>query len=137
MLENRRLAAVREESNRFLAQAREALEQRVTERTRQVRQEVAVRRESEERYRSLFQHHPDAIASLDLQGHFLAANSAMEELTGYDAAELARMGRHGLLIPERMETAARYFARAAEGEVQNYTNSLRHKDGRLLDVDVT
>lgn len=137
MLENRRLAAAREENNRFLAQAREALEQRVNERTRQVRQEIAVRRESEERYRSLFQHNPDAIASLDLNGRYLAANAAMEEMTGYDAAELARVGRHGLMIPERMEASAHYFARAAEGEVQSYTSFLRHKDGRLLDVDVT
>ena len=45
-------------------------------------------RESEQRYRSLFEHHPDAIYSFDAEGRFLSANAACEALTGFSFDEL-------------------------------------------------
>ncbi|QNR22243.1 EAL domain-containing protein [Exiguobacterium sp. Helios] len=43
---------------------------------------------SEERYKSLFTYHPDAIYSLDLKGRIESANPSFEKLTEQDAEEL-------------------------------------------------
>ncbi len=44
--------------------------------------------ESEQRYRSLFTHHPDAIFSLDQQGRFVSANESCAVITGYTHSEI-------------------------------------------------
>jgi len=44
--------------------------------------------ENEQRYRSLFDRHPDAVYSFDAEGRFVSANAACEGLTGYGLDEL-------------------------------------------------
>jgi two-component system, cell cycle sensor histidine kinase and response regulator CckA len=46
------------------------------------------RRESEERFKMLFEYAPDAYYLMDLQGNFLDVNRSTEELTGYGREEL-------------------------------------------------
>ncbi|PWK08357.1 EAL domain-containing protein [Tumebacillus permanentifrigoris] len=46
---------------------------------------------SESRYKSLFEHNPDAIFTIDLQGYFVEVNPAAEKLLGYRAEELMQM----------------------------------------------
>lgn len=44
--------------------------------------------ESEQRYRSLFTHHPDAVFSLDGEGRFVTANASCVTITGYTHSEI-------------------------------------------------
>ena len=58
------------------------LEQKVEERTRELR-------ESEQRYREIFENVQDFIFSLDLEGRFTSANPQMERVTGVREKEVA------------------------------------------------
>jgi PAS domain S-box-containing protein len=93
--------------------------------------------ESEQRYRSLFEHNPDAVYSFDLAGNFVSANTACERLTGYSRAELLGMAFDPLVVPDVRERTIEHFRRAAEGESQNYETAILHKDGRRVELNAT
>ncbi|MBL0388428.1 EAL domain-containing protein [Tumebacillus sp. ITR2] len=46
---------------------------------------------SEQRYKSLFEHNPDAIFTIDLQGYFVEVNPTAEKMLGYSAEKLMKM----------------------------------------------
>ena len=54
---------------------------------------------SESRYRSLFEHNPDAVMTLDLRGYFTEVNPAAEKLLGYSAEELFERTFLPFIIP--------------------------------------
>ncbi len=93
--------------------------------------------ESEQRYRSLFEHNPDAVYSFDLEGRFLSANPACERLTGYTAGELSRMSFVPFIVPEDLPRTMRHFRGAAAGEPQNYEIAGISRDGRRVELEGT
>jgi diguanylate cyclase (GGDEF)-like protein/PAS domain S-box-containing protein len=92
--------------------------------------------EREQRYRSLFAHHPDAIYSFDLDGNYVEVNGGCEVLTGYSEQEMLELSFAQLVVAEDLEHVGRRFAAAVAGAVQRYECSITTKDGsvRLLDV---
>ena len=94
-------------------------------------------RESEQRYRSLFDHHPDAIYSFDAQGRFVSANAACEELTGYCLDELVGTSFLPLVVPEDRERATEHFHATMAGSARSYEESVIHKSGRRVDIAIT
>ncbi|CAN5911464.1 hypothetical protein BH23ACT11_BH23ACT11_17080 [soil metagenome] len=93
--------------------------------------------ESRQRYKSLFEHNPDAVYSFDLEGNFLNANPACEELTGYTAEELRQMSFMPLIVPEHRDKTWWHFEKAARGEPQNYENAITRSDGGRTELSVT
>jgi PAS domain S-box-containing protein len=93
--------------------------------------------ETGERYRSLFDYHPHAVFSLDVEGRFVAANPASERLAGYSAEELSRMSFPDVLVPEDLERAAVAFLAVLERTPQVMELGVRHLSGRLIEVSVT
>lgn len=93
--------------------------------------------ESEQRYKSLYEHNPDAVYSFDLEGNFLSANPACEEVSGYTTGELIGRSFAPLIVPEDLEKTLRHFEKAANGEPQNYEIAISHKLGHRVDVNVT
>ncbi|WP_128694698.1 PAS domain S-box protein [Methanoculleus taiwanensis] len=65
-----------------------------------LKQAEAALRESEERYRTLFDHAADAIFIHDLEGRFLEVNGAAVEHLGYSREELLRMSLADIDAPE-------------------------------------
>ena len=57
-------------------------------------------RESEERYRELFENANDIIYTHDLSGNFTSANAAAERMTGYTRAEVVKMNMTQILPPK-------------------------------------
>ena len=94
-------------------------------------------RESEQRYRSLFDHHPDAIYSFDAQGRFVSANAACQALTGYDLPELVGTPFLPLVVPEHYDRAVAHFETAMAGSSCTYEESIIHKSGRRVDIRIT
>jgi len=93
-------------------------------------------RESEGRYRNLFENTHDMIQSVDPDGHFLFANRAWLETMGYAEAELPGLNLFQLISPESLPHCQEMFARVMEGESVNNTQAtFVAKDGRLVLVE--
>ncbi|HEU0014717.1 MAG TPA: PAS domain-containing sensor histidine kinase [Longimicrobium sp.] len=102
------------------------------------RKEVADRyEESRQRYRSLFDHNPDAILSFDLDGTLRSINPAAETLTGYEAEDLRSSAFWTLVAPEEREAMRDRFHAAAAGTPQQAETAVVHRVGRRVEVRVT
>ena len=103
----------------------------------QLKQAEAALKESEQRYRSLFHHNPNAVYSLDLQGRFTSINAAAAVLSGYSEAEAEKMSLQQVIAPEYLETVRRNFAKACGGEPQANELAIITKNGKKIDCFVT
>ncbi|HEX6630924.1 MAG TPA: PAS domain S-box protein, partial [Gemmatimonadaceae bacterium] len=92
---------------------------------------------SEELHRSLFDHHPDAVALLDTEGRFLKANPAFEAITGYHPDEIVRQSFETLVMPDNLELAEAHFRAALAGEARTFEMPIRHRDGHQVEANIT
>jgi PAS domain S-box-containing protein len=92
---------------------------------------------TERRYESLFRHNPDAVYSLDLEGRFLTANLATEQMLGYRTQELRQKLFTDFIIAEDHEEARWHFEEVVRGEPQNYEVAVTDKIGNRVDLSVT
>lgn len=92
-------------------------------------------KESEQRYKSLFEKHPDLVFSLSPDGDMLSVNSACERVTGYAASEILHF--ESIVIPEDQERVAGYFQQTIQGVPQDYEISIIHKKGHLIKLRIT
>src|SRR5690554_8098486 len=81
--------------------------------------------ESEQRYRSLFTYHPDAVFSLDLEGYFTSANAASCTMTGYSLEQLVGAHYSMLVEPEELGDIAALYRRNAKSEAFHYSVFIR------------
>jgi len=108
--------------------------QDITERRRAER----MLEESEQRYRTLFEHNPEALFSFDLDGTPVTCNHVCAALTGYTLEDLQQMPDFmSLLLAREVRTAKQHFLRATQGATQHLDLCIRHKLGHLLEVRVT
>ncbi len=106
--------------------------QDITERKRAER----VLRESEERYRSLFDHSKDAILLTRPDGSILDANPAACEMFGRSLEELKKIGRNGLADTTDPHLHAALSERARKGSEMAEITMLR-ADGAKFPVEIT
>lgn len=93
--------------------------------------------ESELRYKSLFEHNPDPICSLNLSGHITSVNPAMFNVTGYTEKDLLNKTMDTLLIPEHYARWSHNFGETLKGATLHYEISFRHKEeDRLVELSV-
>lgn len=91
--------------------------------------------ESEQRFKSLFEHHPDGIFIRDLTGKFISANKALENMLGYSAEELQHTSVTSLVVPEQAEEVSRHFEEAKQGRPQKFKTRIRRKNGDILELE--
>jgi diguanylate cyclase (GGDEF)-like protein/PAS domain S-box-containing protein len=89
-----------------------------------------------EMFNLLFEHHPDAIFTLDKNGHFLSCNHSVETFIGYKTNEIK-----GSFVPlvkkEDMDRVMKHFKMALQGIPQNYNCEVTHKDGHYVHLNIT
>ena len=93
--------------------------------------------ESAERYRSLFAFNPHATFSLDLEGKFVDANPAGQELSGYSFDELCGMPFADLLGEDDLERVGLAFLEVLARQPRQLDAGLRHRDGHRVELRVT
>jgi PAS domain S-box-containing protein len=92
--------------------------------------------ESEQRFRSMFDLHPDAVFAWDRAGRTTLANWACERLSGYTVEEILAEPR-AYATPAEAERATRLFEAALHGEPQQFETVIAHKDGHHVDIWTT
>ncbi|HWI40960.1 MAG TPA: PAS domain S-box protein, partial [Verrucomicrobiae bacterium] len=96
-------------------------------------------RNSEERFRSLFDTAAVGMAKIDLRGAFLTVNDALCRMTGYPRDELLRMREFDLSHPEEAAERAREFDFFVRGESSALESQRRLlcRDGREIWVQLS
>ncbi|WP_172253382.1 PAS domain S-box protein [Saccharibacillus deserti] len=94
-------------------------------------------RESEQRYKSLFDYNPSGVYAYDLEGRYVTVNASQENLTGYKENELIGIPIAELAVPEHRERIEAGFEGVRRGEAQTYEVILVRKDNSRVDVSVT
>ena len=96
-------------------------------------------RESEERYRDIFDNANDIIYTHDLNGNFTSLNQTGEQLTGYSKAEVAGMNFAQVVVPEQMDLARSMLARKIKNNelATVYEMEINSKSGRRLTLELS
>lgn len=93
--------------------------------------------ESEQRYKSLFDHNPAAVYSMNPDGDYLTANANLEKITGYTLEELIGMYWGPIVHPKDLSKTLYYFNLAKQGEPQSYDLTIIHKNGHPVEINST
>ena len=102
------------------------------------RQAEEALRQSEERYRELFENANDMVYTHDLTGAFTSANRAAEQVSGYTRSEILRMNVSQIVAPEYLERASDMIARKVSEEVRTfYEVEIIARDGRRVPLEVS
>jgi len=93
-------------------------------------------RESEERYRDLFENANDLIQCVMPDGHFLYVNKAWREILGYSEKEVANLTLWDIIHPDFIPHCREVFQKVMSGEtVKNVEAVFVAKDGKLVTVE--
>ncbi|MEO7042629.1 MAG: PAS domain S-box protein [Gemmatimonadaceae bacterium] len=92
---------------------------------------------SENRYRSLFEFHPDAVFSLDTGGRFESANTMGELVSGYTPEEILGKPFESLVAPDQRDKAVSLFNQSMAGLATSRDLAFENKSGRRVEVNVT
>ncbi len=85
-------------------------------------------------YASLFEHNPDSIISLNLEGVILHINPSAERILGYTSLELEQKNITSILEAHISEQVLQNIKNTEADNQQEYILSIYHKNGFLLDV---
>jgi two-component system, cell cycle sensor histidine kinase and response regulator CckA len=112
------------------ATARDITDQRLAE---------AALRESEARYRAIFEQAAVGVAEVDAEtGRFIRINQRFCEIVGYSQEEMLTLNFQGLTHPDDLPTDVGFFHRCRAGEITEFSREKRyiHKDGRIVWINL-
>jgi len=93
-------------------------------------------KESEERYRDLFENANDLIQSVDPEGRFLYVNRSWKETMGYTDEEVGGLRIFDIIAPDCLDHCMTLFQRVMGGEsLRRVEVQFVAKDGRLIDLE--
>ncbi|PWK15603.1 two-component system, sporulation sensor kinase E [Tumebacillus permanentifrigoris] len=89
-----------------------------------------------EELRSLYEHNPSALFSINLAGDFLSINPAAEQVLGYKTGEVQGRPLVDLVVKSDRPKALRHFKQAVDGHYQSYEMHIQRKDGEVFELGV-
>ncbi|TET40630.1 MAG: PAS domain S-box protein, partial [Dehalococcoidia bacterium] len=94
-------------------------------------------KESEERYRALFENSIEAVFTVDTAGNFTSGNKALEELTGYPLEEIVGASYTKIIVPEDVDHIFKEYNKLFRTgkPIRNLVYEMVRKDGerRLIE----
>ncbi len=110
------------------------LEQRINQRTEQLKRANAELTESEEQFRLTFEMAPIGIAIQTLDGKFIRVNKAFCETSGYTSEELLEKTWMDISHPDDIAVALAYHQKLYQGEIWDFQIESRHltRDGKVV-----
>ncbi|ANC76596.1 hypothetical protein ABE65_007200 [Fictibacillus phosphorivorans] len=93
--------------------------------------------ESEQRYKSLFDHNPDMIYSMDLKGYITSVNHALVQSLEYSEEELLSTHALQFVCDEDHKRVVEHFKLAIHDKPQNFVASIMKKDGGHILSSIT
>lgn len=94
-------------------------------------------KENELRYKSLFEHNPNAIFLLDPQGSCQSANPAVAHLSGYEPEDVIGRPMLSFVIPEAQHEFVKQFKDVADGRTVYLETTIQHRSGRRVELHIT
>ena len=104
---------------------------------RLIKRREAIISESAERYKSLFDNHPDSIISFSLEGDILSSNHGLESLLGLGEESSKSASFLPMIHPPDLLKTLHHFQLAAEGMPQNFDAAFLHQKGFPIPSHVT
>ncbi|WP_025147052.1 EAL domain-containing protein [Bacillus sp. H1a] len=92
---------------------------------------------NQQMFKSLYEHHPDPIFTLDLYGNFLNVNNAGATLLGYQTNELLNQPYYSLMYEEDLEEIITAFHHVKKGESISLEIRAYHKNRDIYYLNVT
>lgn len=92
---------------------------------------------SEQRYKSLSDHNPDAVFSFNLEGAFTGANKKTRKILGYSEEQLLGLSFEQFLHPDDLASAQHNFQLAVDGAIKSSEYRILHKSGTYVNLSVT
>ncbi|MDR7071955.1 bifunctional diguanylate cyclase/phosphodiesterase [Fictibacillus barbaricus] len=93
--------------------------------------------ESEQRYKSLFEHNPDLIYSMDLNGYITSVNPALVQTLGYSQEEMMKSHALKFVCPENHKQVIEHFKLAIHEKPQTFVMTILKKDGKNVVCSIT
>ncbi|HEY7783268.1 MAG TPA: PAS domain S-box protein [Pyrinomonadaceae bacterium] len=94
-------------------------------------------KDSEERYRELFENANDIVYTHDLKGNFTSLNRTGERITGYSREEASRMNISQVVAPEHVDAVLKRMAsKITPNDFTLYQLDLIAKDGHRVSLEV-
>ncbi|MEI7732720.1 MAG: PAS domain S-box protein [Verrucomicrobiota bacterium] len=128
----------RKQAEQALRESHEQLELRVRERTAELQAINLALRESEEKYRLLYDSMRDAFVQVDMQGRIQFCNRAYEELLGYSQEELTRL-TYLNITPIKWHACEQEIVTSQIlplGHSKVYEKEYRRKNGEVFPVEL-
>ncbi len=126
------LVPVRDEDGKIFAGM--AMWQDITDRQRT----AEALKDSEARYRQLFENASDVIYVHDLAGNYISINEAAERIFGYTREEALSMNMSDIIAPEHAKLVKRNLAKKIAGATRQtvYEVECLRKDGKRITLEV-
>lgn len=99
--------------------------------------DISARKESEAEYRTILETTQDGFALCDGQGRFIDVNDAYCRLIGYERDDLQHMAISNVEAIESPEETQQHLDNIFKNGADRFETKHRHKDGRLLDIEVS
>lgn len=121
----------RKQAELAIQELNQSLEAKFAERTTELR-------ESEERFKALFEHSPVGMSRVDWQGDFLLVNSSFAAIIGYTPAEVETMSYWDITPPEYHDDERRILETVKEaGHFGPFEKEYVHRDGHRVPITIS
>ncbi|MCW1887768.1 PAS domain S-box protein [Luteolibacter flavescens] len=121
----------RKQAEIAIQELNQSLESKFAERTTELR-------ESEKRFKALFEHSPVGMARVDWEGNFLQVNSSFAQVVGYTREEVERMSYWDITPPEyNNDESAILESVKVNGHFGPFEKEYVHRDGHRVQITIS